>query len=310
MVRQQLIEAPDGPVEFTVEGQGPPVLYFHGTPCGNELTLEMERSLVDDGFQLIVPHRPGFYGTPLAGRNTTAHCADLAAFVLGYIGIDRAAVIGTSAGGPPALAFAARHPRRTAALVLQCAQTHRWDDPRWVPPKHQWLYQAVRRSGTRWLFCQFFPVLFRIRFPTARLYLQNLTGPRFADLQYDKAALELAKSLHRTVRRFRVHRRGYYNDLTTWSRENVLSEAVVTAPTLLLYDPLDPAAPLCHGEYAANMIRGSQLVTLHAGGHLLGFGPDAESMQQRRMAFLREHLAKDSARVEADRKSTSQDRLK
>jgi pimeloyl-ACP methyl ester carboxylesterase len=289
MVRQQLINTPSGPVEFAIEGSGPPILYFHGTPCGNELMLEWERSLLDSGFQLVLPHRPGFYGTPLAGRTSTADCADLAALVLDHVGIDRVMVIGTSAGGPPAMAFAIRFPERTAALVLQCAQVHRWDGPCWAPPSHAWLYHMFRSQATRWLYCQLFPVLFRLGFPTSRHYLKDLSGPRYRDLQKNREALELVVSAHRTVKRFRGHRDGYYNDLSTWFRENVLSSGEVASPTLLLYDPLDPIVPFCHAEYAANSIRSSQLVELHAGGHLLGFGRDASLMKKDRDRFLRRH---------------------
>jgi pimeloyl-ACP methyl ester carboxylesterase len=290
MLLQQRIEAPGGAVEFAVAGDGPPILYFHGTPCGCELTLEMEQSLVDDGFQLIILNRPGFYGTPLAGRTTTVDCAKLAAHVLDHLKIEHVAVMGTSAGGPPALAFAAGHQSRTVALVLQCAQVHRWDDSRWAPASKTWLYRLLRYPTARRLFCECFPILFRIGFPTTRAYLKDLTGPRFGELPIDEATWSLAKSLHRTVRRFSVHRKGYYNDITTWFSEDVLCEFAITVPTLLLYDPLDPQVPLCHAEYALEMIPGAQLVSLHAGGHLLGLGRDGQRMHATRVEFLREHL--------------------
>src|SRR4051812_25180053 len=104
------IETSRGPVEYLVEGTGVPILYFHGTPCSNRLAADLECELVRDGFQLIVPHRPGYFGTPLAGRLTTADCAEIAACVLDTLGVERVAVMGTSGGGPPALAFAARYP--------------------------------------------------------------------------------------------------------------------------------------------------------------------------------------------------------
>lgn len=269
------INTPCGPVEFAVAGSGPPILYFHGTPCSSALAIEMELQLVDDGFQLIVPQRPGYYGTPL----------------LDHLKIDRVAGIGTSGGGPPVLAFAARYPERTAAIILQCAQTHRWDDVRWAPPAHPWLWQCFRHSASRRLFCRFFPALFRLGFPTPERYLRDLTGARFSNIENDPGAKNFAASVYSGLSDFRQERAGYANDVAAWVREDVLARGRVTCPTLLLYDRQDPAAPFCHADYAAAQIPDSELVELNTGGHLIWYGPDAELMQQRRTAFLREHLS-------------------
>jgi pimeloyl-ACP methyl ester carboxylesterase len=88
---------------------------------------------------------------------------------------------------------------------------------------------------------------------------------------------------------FRQVRRGYANDVRSWTREDVLSTDSVRCPTLLLHDPQDPAAPFCHAEYAAAKIPGAEIVELNTGGHLIWYGPDANRMHDRRTAFLREH---------------------
>ena len=106
------ISVEDGPVEFAEEGQGPAIVYFHGTPGGCEVVFPMERELLDVGFRLIVPNRPGNFGTTLGGRTSSVDCARLAAAVLDSLGIAKVGVIGTSAGGPAALSFAALFPER------------------------------------------------------------------------------------------------------------------------------------------------------------------------------------------------------
>jgi pimeloyl-ACP methyl ester carboxylesterase len=294
MIRLQInlsrIQTPRGPVEFAVAGDGPPVLYFHGTPCSSSLAIEMEQQLVADKFQLIVPQRPGYYGTPLGDRVTTADCAEMAAHVLEHLKVDRVAAIGTSGGGPPVLSFALRYPERTAAVILQCAQTHRWDHARWAPSAHPWLWQCFRHSASRRFFCRFFPALFRLGFPTTRHYLRDLAGTRYPNVQDDAAAQRFAESVYSGLTEFRHERAGYANDVATWIREDVLSAGHVECPTLLLYDRQDPAAPFCHAEYAAHRIANTELVELNAGGHLIWYGPDAELMQRCRTAFLRRHL--------------------
>jgi pimeloyl-ACP methyl ester carboxylesterase len=285
------IETPRGPVEFSVAGSGPPILYFHGTPCSSVLAIEMEQQLVADGFQLIVPQRPGYYGTPLGDRVSTADCADIVASVLDHLKIDRVAGIGTSGGGPPVLAFAVRYPERTAAIVLQCAQSHCWDDARWAPLARPWLRQCFRYSVSRRLFCRFFPTLFRLGFPTAQHYLRDLAGTHFTNIQNDRGARQFANGVYDGLTDFHRVRAGYENDVATWSRENVLSRGNITCPTLLLYDRQDPQAPFCHAEFAAAAIPNAELLELNTGGHLIWYGPDADLMQRRRTAFLREHLA-------------------
>jgi pimeloyl-ACP methyl ester carboxylesterase len=288
------INTPRGPVEFAVAGSGPPILYFHGTPCSSALAIEMEQQLLADGFQLIVPQRPGYYGTALGDRLTTGDCAEMATHVLDYLKIDRVAGIGTSGGGPPVLAFAVRYPERTAAVILQCAQTHIWDDPRWAPQAHPWLWRCFRHSASRRLFCRFFPTLFRLEFPSTEYYLRDLAGAHFSNIQNDPAAQSIAAAVYDGLSDFLHVRAGYANDIATWGREDVLSTGQVTCPTLLLYDRQDPQAPFCHAEFAAANIPNAELVELDAGGHLIWYGPDAGRMQRRRTDFLREHLAADS----------------
>jgi pimeloyl-ACP methyl ester carboxylesterase len=284
------IETARGPVEFTVAGSGSPVLYFHGTPCSRRVAIEMEQQLVTDGFQLIVPQRPGYYGTTLGDRVTTADCAEMVSQVLDHLGIERVAAIGTSGGGAPVLTFAVRYPQHTTAVILQCAQTHRWDDPQWAPTSHRWLWQCFRRPVSRQLFCRFFPILFRLGFPSAEHYLRYLAGSRFSSLRDEPAAWEFAEEVHKSLVNFRHERAGYCNDIATWVREDVLSAGNVTCPTLLLYDAEDPAAPFCHAQHAANRIPTAKLVELEAGGHLIWHGNDADRMRRERATFLREHL--------------------
>ena len=148
-IEQRQVQTSKGPVEYADVGQGIPVLYFHGNGVGNDAAVMLEKSLVDDGFRLIVPNRPGYYGTPLQCGRSHDDCADLAAELLDQLGVERVVVIGTSGGGPPASRFAARHPQRTIALVLQCALSHPFDSGRWMPGGHGLLLPVFRHL---WIF--------------------------------------------------------------------------------------------------------------------------------------------------------------
>jgi len=167
-------ETSHGLLEYADVGQGLPILYFHGTGAGNDAAIIMERSLLDDGFRLIVPNRPGYYGTPLSCGRSPNDCADLAAELLDHLDIERVVVIGTSGGGLPAPSFAARHPTKTVALVLQCAVSHRFTSSRWMPPHLRRFYPLFRHPRV------FLPIL-RFGF---RREMQKLQGNPHSIVSY------------------------------------------------------------------------------------------------------------------------------
>jgi pimeloyl-ACP methyl ester carboxylesterase len=285
-----VIDSPQGPIEFADVGSGPPILYFHGSLSASAFVLVAERALLEDGYRLIIPHRPGYYGTPLARRRSYADCADVGARVLKHLGIGRAMVIGTSAGGPPAMSFAMQYPQRTVGLVLQCAQVHRWDDAGWGPNRYRWTYPWLCTAPTRRCICAGYNLLLRIGIASARSCLKEMAGARFTDVQDDPAALALAESAVDSMLQMRRHFSGYCNDMTNMICEDVLSRGEVLCPTLLLYDPADPNVPPRHAEFAARAITRAEALPLRAAGHLIWVGRDATAMRQRRSLFLGEQL--------------------
>ena len=82
--------------------------------------------MIGKGFRVLAWSRPGYVRTPLSVGKSYPEQADAAAALMDALGIDRAAVLGYSAGGPPAIYFAHRHPDRIWALILECAVTRRY----------------------------------------------------------------------------------------------------------------------------------------------------------------------------------------
>lgn len=92
---------------------GIPVFWHHGTP---QVGTPPE-PLLDAGVRWVSHDRPGYGGsTPQPGRTVGSVAADVAA-VADALGIDRFAVMGSSGGGPHALACAALLPDRVVAAV-------------------------------------------------------------------------------------------------------------------------------------------------------------------------------------------------
>ena len=113
----ELIETERGALEYASIGEGPAVLFMHGGFGGYDQSPPFQ------GFRFITPSRPGYLRTDLSVGPTYEEAASAYATLLDSLGIDKVAVMGISAGGPPALQFASQFPDRVWALVLISAIT-------------------------------------------------------------------------------------------------------------------------------------------------------------------------------------------
>jgi pimeloyl-ACP methyl ester carboxylesterase len=108
----QIANTAVGPVEYQIIGDsGPVVLRVHGTPGGYQKADAIE------GRRVLAPSRPGYLRTPIETGRTPEEQADAYAALMDSLDIKRAIVMGSSGGGPSAIAFAVRHPNRIVALI-------------------------------------------------------------------------------------------------------------------------------------------------------------------------------------------------
>jgi len=101
-------------------GDGPPVLLLHGLGCGKRMWFHQIRAL-RRRFRVIAYDLRGHGQTDAPQRATeysSAHLARDLVGVLDALDIERAAIVGFSLGGGPALALAASRPERVSRLVL------------------------------------------------------------------------------------------------------------------------------------------------------------------------------------------------
>ena len=87
-------------------------------PCGH-------RVFGGRSYRFIAVSRPGYLRTPAEVGKTPEEQADAFAALLDALKVDKAIMTGISAGGPPSMQFALRHPDRCAALLLVSAVTER-----------------------------------------------------------------------------------------------------------------------------------------------------------------------------------------
>lgn len=117
----EIVDTAAGPVQVAQAGDGPAVLVLHGAGGGFDQGLLVADMLLADGYRVIAPSRFGYLDTPLPATAEGAGAeaqAEAHAALLDALGIERAAVVGFSAGSYSALTLALRRPERVSALIL------------------------------------------------------------------------------------------------------------------------------------------------------------------------------------------------
>jgi 2-hydroxy-6-oxonona-2,4-dienedioate hydrolase len=284
---QRYLKTPYGNVEYVDVGTGVPTLYFHGTGAGNDAALLLEQSLLKSNCRLIIPNRPGYYATTLGRPGSAKFCADLAAGLLAHLMITRAVVIGTSGGGMPAACFAKCYPHLTAALILQCAQSHQWNEGKWMPEglgsalflfRHRIFTPLLRWQNTRQAKAS-------QRQPIT--CLRHMSGGRFPEILDDLNAAQQIAELASMTLNCSAAPAGIQNDWAIMVGDNGVTQDSIRCPTLIIHDRADPMVPFRHAEWSQSCIPKSHLLGIHAGGHLIWFGKDFEFMNAERVTFIR-----------------------
>jgi pimeloyl-ACP methyl ester carboxylesterase len=277
-MRIAIADTAAGPIEYAEGGSGRTVLLLHGaTSCCREAVLNPP--LVNAGFRLVVPSRPGYGRTPLSVGRTAADAAEGMAGLLAALGIARTIVVAVSSAGPTAVQLAARRPDLVSGLVLQSAVLCPASSPWGRPSSVQEFFTGPH--ALRWrllrLAARFAPRLVAVR-------MLAVTSTR--DTSDIRARLR--RSDLEAVRRFFACGAYAAGALADWDHELADADlAAVRVPTLIVHGRDDRSVPFAGAERARRLIRGSQLVAPATGGHFLWIGPGAEEITQRVISFLK-----------------------
>ncbi|MGE0741020.1 MAG: alpha/beta fold hydrolase [Hyphomonadaceae bacterium] len=122
--RSSLVSSRFGAIEYGIVGDGPPVLMVHGTGGGFDQGLAAAPRLVSAGHRVIAPSRFGYLRSDIPADASSDAQADAFIDLLDALGVDRAPIIGVSAGALSALAFAIRHPARCSGVVAAVPATY------------------------------------------------------------------------------------------------------------------------------------------------------------------------------------------
>jgi pimeloyl-ACP methyl ester carboxylesterase len=293
----QLAGTAKGPVEYSLVGAGPVILQLHGGAAGYDQTLALSWNLHESGFTVLTPSRPGYLRTPLTTGSTPEEAADAVAGLLDVLSIERVCVMGTSGGGPTALQFALRHPRRVWGLVFQSAISQRFVEPR--RSTHSLIGRVVF-SRKKWLadFGAWGAYLVARCWP--RLLIRSLLNAS-DELPRAKAKERLSYVLRHPDQMsfFRrvaasgmplsVRQTGLKNDLHQFAGLPVYPLERLTCPTLVVHGRADGNVPLAHAEFVAGTIPNAELFAMEDCGHFIWAGPGAAQYHEQVRSFLRRH---------------------
>ncbi|HEU4328462.1 MAG TPA: alpha/beta hydrolase [Roseiflexaceae bacterium] len=244
-----------GPIEYAVSGEGPAVLVLHGAMGGYDHGLLI--GVLLPGFRIIAPSRFGYLRSPLPDDPSHEAQADRYAALLDVLGIERAAVVGISAGGPSAIQFALRHPDRCSALGLISAISQPPRAPT-TPALRLLLETMLRADLLFWLL---------MTLDIDRLVAINgLT----ADEQLAASApaqRELMRAISRTAP-LRLRRAGLINDLLSEHDMSGWELGHIRVPTLVAHGDTDPLVHTDNGRHSASAIPGAELLLLPNSGHM------------------------------------------
>ncbi|WP_329117803.1 alpha/beta fold hydrolase [Streptomyces sp. NBC_01465] len=104
---------------YDVSGDGPALVLLHSAVCDRRMWDPQFTALVDAGYRVVRPDFHGFGQSPLPDRRHND--AEDVLELLDALGVEQAALIGSSYGGQIAVEIAARRPDRVSALALLCS---------------------------------------------------------------------------------------------------------------------------------------------------------------------------------------------
>lgn len=292
-----VIETQAGPTEYTIIGDsGPVIAFMHGGPGDYYSAIAYFSDLIDKGFRFLTWSRPGFLRTPLSTGDTPETQADALAALLNTLSINSIAVIGASAGGPPAYQFAMRHPDRTWALVQVDGISQAYSpesSPR--PGVNTWVYLLKQDSGM-WLYNAMFEYA---NLGTARQFIGMMST--MDDTQNDalaesvvanEAKLEMLGNILLSMSPNSLLKTGSFNDIDNYTDMPPMPLETITAPTLIVHGTADGDVPPADAIYAASKIAGSELYWVEDGVHVVTLSEDSDVTMNKILGFLKHHRPK------------------
>ena len=263
-VGSQIVQTPCGPIEYAEVGEGLPMLVVHGAGGGFDQGLYFAAPLAKKGFRAIAMSRFGYLRTPLPADASAEAQARAHACLLDALHIERAAIVGASAGAPSSILFALRYPERTTALVLLVPATY---VPRpsnqpslRIPPGTQLFFNTILRSDF---------LLWAASHMAQRTVTSSIlaTQPDVIEAASPKEQERVAQVLE-SILPITPRRLGLLNDAAVTSTLSRYDLEHIAVPTFVMSTEDDLYGTFDGARYTAEHVPGAKFLGFDRGGHL------------------------------------------
>lgn len=259
--RSAVFQSRFGTMEYATAGSGPPCIMIHGTGGGFDQGLAFAQRLVAAGRQVVAPSRFGYLRTAMPAEPTSENQADAIVDLMDELRIDRAPVIGGSAGALSALQFAIRHPDRCSALAPIVPATY---VPGHIPQPPSAIARAIMDYGLKSDF----------------LFWAGIAGAEDAMvralLATDPALVHRAspseqarvRAILTDILPVSARARGLANDAALTGAPAPMALDRISAPTLVISLEDDGFGTVAAARHIANSVPDAKLTIYPSGGHV------------------------------------------
>ncbi|GAB3808978.1 alpha/beta fold hydrolase [Virgibacillus kimchii] len=274
----------DVTIEYSIAGEGDPAFVFHGGHSNCNETFGYE-ALLQNGFSVITPSRPGYGGTSKEIGKSLATASEYYNKLLNHLNISQVHVLAISAGGASGIYFASKYPNRVRSLTLQSAVTKEWLSPKDKEYKAAQLLFHPRMEKYTWAFISWINNLFP-RFIFRQMF------PSFSTLSYKEAQYKFSEHDTEEIKKMNNRQRsgdGFLIDLKQIDEVSDKDLQAVSCPTLIMHSINDASVSVEHAYFAHENISHSKLNLLDTWGHLIWLGKDADETNDRVVRFLNKY---------------------
>lgn len=254
---------------------GRAVLYLHGTPGSNKDHSHHDELYQQQDVRLISVNRPGTGNSTASSDWNALSFADDLEQLLDQLGIDRAIVVGYSAGGLYGCAFAHRYPKRVERLAL-LSSVGPFDIPQVGDKRGETTktFHNTARDNPAALLDQFSAV----SSPEALLALiDSVSSP---EDQKVSAQPEIASQLLLSYRDAMAQGLDkFINEIALINTPWGFSPGEITTKTLIWHGTADINIPIECSQYLAEQIPSSQAIYIEGAGHLFSLEQWPELLQ-------------------------------
>lgn len=260
---------------------GIPVVFFHGTPGAAGQAAVVADAARAQGVRLVVPSRPGYGASTISPPGLAASVPDTLelADLLGLAGF---AVLGTSGGGPFALAVAAVAPDRVSFVAVHAGpgvyaevkpEVIEDDDRRALDLAADGDVDGAMRI-MRGLADGFLAGLRGLPAAEFSAALAKTTPP--GENWFDRHP-HLREAFEVDFQRAITTSDGFARDNLSWLGTWDFDLDAVTTPVRLVYGESDAMAPLAHGEWLHARLPSSEIHAVPGGHGDATFGAAADT---------------------------------